>query len=209
MPPLSIKERDVLLLLFIDYSRDYNASSLSKKVGLTRRGALKIMKKLREQEMVISRQYGRAIFYKVDLNNVYAKQRVIVALMEKAREKAKRWLFEFEKLGALAEIMIIFGSAIRNYEKANDIDLVLVYQQKEEMAIQKEVEFNRRTSLKPIHLIKQSPQDFIHNLKKPDPVLINALRLGCVLKGYEKVIDAVHEAQKVHGLFAVPEPEQR
>ena len=209
MPPLSIKERDVLLLLFADYSKDYNASSLSKKVGITSRGALKIVKKLREQEMVISRKYGKAIFYKVDLNNTYARQRVIVALMEKAREKAKRWLFEFEKLGALAEIVIIFGSAIRNYEKANDIDLVLVYQQKEEMAIQKEIEFHSRISLKPIHLVRQSPKDFIHNLKKPDPVLLNALKSGCVLKGYEEIVEAVHKAQTIHGLFAVPEPEPR
>ena len=209
MPPLSIKERDVLLLLFTDYSRDYNASSLSKKVGITSRGALKIVKKLREQEIVLPRQYGKAVFYKINLNNAYARQRVVVALMERAREKAKRWLYEFEKLGAYAEILIIFGSAIRNYEKAHDIDLVIVYRQEEEAAIQQEVEFRRHISLKPIHLIRQSPQDFIRNLKKPDPVLLNALRLGYVLKGYEKIVDAVDEAQKAHGLFAVPEPEPR
>ena len=209
MPPLPTKEGEILILLFTDYSKDYNASSLSKKVGITRRGALKIVKKLREQEIVIPRQYGKAVFYKVNLNNAYARQRIIVALMEKAREKAKRWLFEFEKLAAHAEIVIIFGSAIRNYEKAHDIDLVIVYQQKKEVAIQKEMEFRRQISLKPIHLVRQSPVDFVRNLKKPDPVLLNALRLGCVLKGYEKIVDAVDEAQKAHGLFAVPEPELR
>ena len=80
---------------------------------------------------------------------------------------------------------------------------------KEEMAIQKEIEFHSRISLKPIHLVRQSPKDFIHNLKKPDPVLLNALKSGCVLKGYEEIVEAVHKAQTIHGLFAVPEPEPR
>ena len=66
-----------------------------------------------------------------------------------------------------------------------------------------------RILLKPIHPVKQTPKDLIKNLKMPDPVIINALRFGYVLCGYEEIIKAVHLAQKSHGNFAVPEPKQR
>src|SRR3989338_474959 len=130
MRPYTLKEQEVLLLLFKDFSRDYNASSLSQKVGVTRRGALKIMKKLKEQGLLIGRQYGKAVFYKINLNDPYAQKIIETLLMQEAREKSRRWLFEFKELFPHLQIAILFGSTVRDYEKAKDIDVVMVFVKK-------------------------------------------------------------------------------
>lgn len=209
MAPLAKTERAVLLLLFKDFSTDYNANLICKKLEISRRGALKIVKKLKEQELLIGRQYGKAVFYKVNLAQAYTRKVIEVLLMEESKEKGSRWLSEFKELFPQVSIAIIFGSAIRNYDKANDIDLVVVFTKKKYKTVTEWIADKNRILLKPIHRIIQTPQDLIKNLKMPDPVIVNALRFGYILHGYEELIDAVYQAQKSHGNFAVPEPEKR
>ncbi len=58
---LSDKEKAILLLLFKDFSSSYNARSISGKVGMTPRGALKALKSLEKQDCVIPKRCGKAI----------------------------------------------------------------------------------------------------------------------------------------------------
>ncbi|MBI2145914.1 nucleotidyltransferase domain-containing protein [Candidatus Woesearchaeota archaeon] len=209
MPPLATKEREVLLLLFKDFSKDYNANSVSKKLQMSRRGALKIVKKLEKQGLLLGRQYGKAVFYKINLNEIYARKMIEILLMEESKEKAARWLFEFKELFPQLQIIILFGSTVRDYDKAHDIDLLLVFTKTKFKTILEWITMKNRILLKPIHPINQTSQDLITNLKKPDPVVLNALRFGYVLYGYEKLIKAVYQAQQAYGNFAVPEPKSR
>ncbi len=203
------KEQEVMLLLFKNFSSHYNANTLSKKIGLSRPGALKIVKSLKKQGLVVSKQYGKAIFYKVNLESDYNKQIVKTLLMGEAREKGRRWLHEFKAFFEHLEMAVLFGSAVRDYSKANDVDIILVLAQKKIKVVQELINDKNRILVKPIHPLWQSPNDIVKNLALPDPVIVNALRFGYVLHGYDLLIDAVHKAQKAHGIFAVPEPERR
>lgn len=203
------KEREVMLLLFKDFGSQYNANTLSQKIGLSRPGAMKILKNLKKQGLVISKQYGKAVFYKVNLDGEYAKQIIKTLLMGEVREKARRWLHEFKDFFEHLEIAVLFGSTVHDYNKANDVDLLLVLVQKKLEIVRKLINEKNRILLKPIHPLWQSPNDIVNNLALPDPVIVNALRFGYVLHGYDQLINAVHKAQKIHGVFAVPEPERR
>ena len=209
MTSLAKTERAVLLLLFKDFTIDYNANTICKKLGVSRRGALTIVKKLKNRGLLISRRYGKSVFYKVNLAETYTCKVIEVLLMDESKENGSRWLFEFKGLFPLVSIAIIFGSAIRNYDKANDIDLVVVFTKTKFKIVTEWIADKNRILLKPIHRIIQTPQDLIKNLKMPDPVIVNALRFGYILHGYEELIAAVYQAQKAHGNFAVPEPEKR
>ena len=92
MVELTRKEGEVLLKLFKDFSRDYNANSLSKEVEITPRGMLKILKKLESKGLARGKQFGKAIFYKVDLEDHYVAKIIETLLIAEAREKASRWL---------------------------------------------------------------------------------------------------------------------
>src|SRR3989344_1811249 len=203
------KEREVILLLFKDFSSQYNANTLSQKIGLSRPGALKIVNSLKKQGLVVSKQYGRAVFYKVNLESDYTRQVVKTLLMGETLEKGRRWLHEFKDFFEHLEIAVLFGSTVRDYNKANDVDIILVLAQKKIKIVQRLITDKNRILVKPIHPLWQSPNDIVKNVALPDPVIVNALRFGYVLHGYDQLIDSVHKAQKAHGMFAVPEPPRR
>tara|TARA_Y100000310_G_C20509442_1_gene728080 strand:- start:175 stop:768 length:594 start_codon:yes stop_codon:yes gene_type:complete len=191
MTSLTTKENEVLLMLFKDFTKDYNANSLSKIVGITPRGALKILKNLHKQNLLMCKKFGKAVFYKLNLEDYYTFRTIETLLIYEAREKVPRWLAEFKELFKDVEIAIIFGSIIRNPKQANDIDLLLVFTQKKMKQVKDFINEKNKILLKPIHSIMQSPNDIKKNLKKKDPVVLNALKRGYVLHGYDKLIEVV------------------
>ena len=48
--------------------------------------------------------------------------------------------------------------------------------------------------LKKLHPIKQTKKDLIKNIKIADKVVINALKEGVTLHGYEKIIELIKNA---------------
>ncbi|MBI2668756.1 nucleotidyltransferase domain-containing protein [Candidatus Woesearchaeota archaeon] len=209
MKLITTTEGKALLLLYKDFASDYNANTLAAKLGITRRGALNVVKTLHQEELVISRRYGRAIFYKANLANPYGCDMVKMLLMTETQQQAQRWRHQFEKLFPITEAVIIFGSAVRDYAKARDIDLLVVVQEKHLTAAQQIVQKENKVSLKPIHVVWQSPKDFKNNIQKPDSVLLNAIKFGYVLRGYEVIIQTILQVQQGYGYFAIPKPESR
>src|SRR3989338_727821 len=181
MKLLTPTEAKVLLLLFKEFNIDYNANTIAKRLNITRRGALKIVKHLHNK----------------------------VLLMNQAKQKASRWLYQYHKFFHDTTALILFGSIIHNERKANDIDLIIVTSTQKINQVQELITSENRIALKPIHPIWQHPSDLIKNLQKPDPVLLNALKLGYILHGYDFIIETVHKAQQTYGHFAVPNPEAR
>ncbi|MBI4980051.1 nucleotidyltransferase domain-containing protein [Candidatus Woesearchaeota archaeon] len=191
MSSLTPKENEVLLTLFKDFSKNYNANSLSKQVDITPRGALKVLKNLHQRGLLVSQQFGKAVFYKVNLEDYYSFRTIETLLISEAREKASRWLSEFKELYKEVEIAIIFGSIIKEPRQANDIDILLVFAPSQMKAVKYFISEKNKILLKPIHPIMQSSTDIKKNLKKKDPVILNALRRGYVLHGYDKLIGVV------------------
>lgn len=191
MNTLTPKENEVLLALFKDFSKDYNANSISKRAGITPRGALKILQHLKKLNLVLSKPFGKAVFYKVNLDDYYTLRVMETLLMAESREKAPRWLSEFQELFKEVEIGLIFGSITRQPKEAKDIDLLLVFPQKKMKSVKNYIQEKNKILLKPIHPLMQSPEDIKNNLKKKDPVILSALSTGYVLSGYEQLLEVV------------------
>jgi len=185
------KESEALLVLFKDFSSDYNANSISKKLNITPRGALKILNNLYSEKTLIRRKFGKAIFYKVNLDDNYAKKLIETLLIKEAREKAARWLYDFEGLAETAQFVLIYGSAVRNYEKARDIDLLLIIEKEKYKEISKLIYEKNRILIKPIHPLIMVSSDLEKNLKNENPAMINAIRECYVLHGHDKMIEVV------------------
>lgn len=69
MESVTCNEMRLVLRIFKDFSVDYNANSLSKELGLTAMGVLKILKRLKARGILKSRMLGRAVFYKPNYSN--------------------------------------------------------------------------------------------------------------------------------------------
>lgn len=185
------KECEVLLKLFKDFSADYNANSLSKVMKLTPRGTLKIVKSLFQQGILQKKKFGKAMFYKVNFKEDYPCKLIETLLRAEAQQHASRWIFELKDSFKDIEIAILFGSVIRDSQKAKDVDVLLVFKKEKYKPLKEFIEQKNRIVLKPLHPILQLPEDIKNNLKKKDPVILNALQQGYVLYGYEKLIEVV------------------
>ncbi len=193
MATLTKKEAELLLLLFKDFTTNYNSNSISKKVNLTARGALKVLKSLDKKRLLTKKQYGKAVFYKVNTSDYYVFRVIETLLIQEAREKASRWLFDFEEIINEVEIVILFGSIIRTPRKAEDVDVLLAFKEEKLKKVNDLINQKNKILLKPIHPIFQTKSDFKENLKLSDPVVINAARKGYILHGYEDVIEVIRD----------------
>lgn len=194
MKDITGNEIRVLLALFKDFSSDYNANSLSKKSGLTPMGTLKILKRLEKQQILKSRQLGKAVFYKPNLND-YTKAQIKFLLQKEAEEsppRIKMWVKELRKFRETAEIGILFGSILKG-EKFNDVDLLLVINKSQNRKVNQLIKEIDNINVKKIHVIRQTKNDLKSNLKNKDRVLLNILRSGIVLFGYEEIIGVVED----------------
>jgi len=186
-------EKEIVLKLFKDFKADYNPSSIAKLLGKTRVGAFKALNFLEKDSIVIGKRMGRARFYKINLKDNYARKNVETLLMEEARNYT-RWKEEFKELSGFTDIIILFGSIIKNEDKANDIDLLLVYNKKNNDKVNKFIKEKNQMLIKKIHPIKQTREDLIKNIKKDDKVIISAIREGVVIHGYEKITEVIKNA---------------
>lgn len=192
MQPRTQLENKIMIKLFTDFSTKYNASNIAKVLNKTRVGTFKALKKLEKERLVIGETLGRARFYKLNLEDDYVKKSIELLLMEKAR-KNQRWINEFEPFFEYAQIVMIFGSIIKNEKAANDIDLLIVLDKKDNKEINKIISSKNLVLTKKIHAIKQTEEDMIKNLKSSGKVMQNVIKNGIVLKGYEKLVSIIQD----------------
>jgi len=197
MKGLSDKEIEILLILAKDFSTDYNANNITKKIRITPAGAFKAMKNLEKKGLITGKKMGKAVFYKLNLNDYYTFRTIETLLINESKEKASRWLKEFKDLFNHVEILIIFGSIIGYPKKANDIDLLVVFRKEKNNLVNKIIDERRAISIKAIHLIKQTPADLNRNLKNNDKVILSAIKNGYILCGYDKLLGVVKNVTSI------------
>ena len=188
---LTIKEGEIMLVLFKDFTTWYNATNISRVIKITPRGSLKVLKNLEKQEYVISKQFGKAIHYKINFNNL-TKKTLELLLLEEAEKKHKRWVHEFKEFEK-PKILILFGSVLKNKDY-KDIDLLIVIENKNYSTIMNLIDKKNKILIKPVHPIIQTMEDLKDNILKKDEVILDALRTGIVLNGQKEIIGIIENA---------------
>lgn len=191
---LTKKEGEIMMVLFKDFTTWHNATSISKIIKITSRGSLKALKNLEKREFVTSKQFGKAIQYKINFSNL-AKKTIELLLLEEAEKKYKRWVDEFKDLKE-AKILILFGSLLkkRDYE---DVDLLIIIENKDYKTVMDIIDKKNKVLMKPIHPVSQTIEDLRNNLLKKDEVILDALRTGIVLKNQKEIIDIIENVTSI------------
>ncbi|MBU4069596.1 MAG: hypothetical protein KJ646_01290 [Nanoarchaeota archaeon] len=189
-------EEKVVLRILKNCSVEYNANSISKVLGLTPMGSLKLLRRLEEQKIIILRRVSNIKFYNFNFENQYAKDYVSLILRKEADNCSafvKRWVGEIRKIG-IAEGAIIFGSVLRDDKSARDIDVLFVVDKKNFGRLRKKIEKINTISEKKIHPVYQSGKDLLKNLKNRDKVVLEIIR-GLVVSGEKKFVDLLEVAR--------------
>jgi len=195
MASLTLKERETILLLFKDYNTFYNANSISKVLNISHVGSQKIFKRALQENLVTRRTIGKSIIYKLNFNNDYVTNLVSFLLADEAN-KFKRWKEEFKELFKKDRIVMLFGSAIKDYAHAHDIDIMVVLENKEVKKADAILKKKEEILPKKIHAIKLTRSDLLKNLKREDKVFIDIIKNAIILYGQDTYVEIMKNAQK-------------
>jgi len=196
MKEITKAEMDIVLKLVKSPEVDYNANSLAKTVGITAMGALKILKRLESESVLKSKKIGKAAIYRLNAENSYGRRHVELILSREslhANHQVKRWVEELRKIKN-ADVIVLFGSVLEK-PNPNDIDVLLITDQKRFPKLQQEVKELNEINIKKIHPMYQTYHDIIKNIKKRDKPLLNAIK-GIVVIGEEKFLEIYNESRK-------------
>ncbi len=190
---MKVKNKEkVILSILKSPEKEYNANNLSKVIGITSMGILKILRSLLKEDVLSLKKVSNINFYKINFSNTYSLDYSIFLLKDEAEYTSsyvKRWVRELRKIKS-AEIGIIFGSVLSKKEKANDIDVLFVLKRENFDKLKKEIEKLNILNDKKIHAVYQTKEDLLLNIKKRDKIVLDALK-GIVAfgeKGYVELL---------------------
>jgi|SRR3989344_4114208 len=192
MIQLTKKERETLLILFKDFTSFYNANSISKILKISHVGAQKIFKRMLKENILTSRTIGKSIVYKLNFNNNYVGQLISFLLADEANN-FNRWKEEFKELFKEGRIVMLFGSAIKDYAHAKDIDIMIVLDKKDAKVVESILVKKGRILPKKLHAIKLAREDLLNNLRKRQEAMINIVKNAIILYGYDKYTEVIKD----------------
>ena len=195
MKHITDNEMKLMLTIFKNPRIEYNSNNISKVLGISRMGCLKIAKKLERERIIILKQMGKAKFFSLDLSKDYVKNYVSFLLKIEAEQSTsyvRVWVNELRNKITKAKIIILFGSVLKKEKEANDIDVMFVTTQKNFEKLKKEVESINLISYKRIHPLYQGLQDLKDNLRKNDPVILNVIN-GIIVSGAEELVELIKD----------------
>lgn len=190
MVSLTGKERAALLILFKDFTAYHNANSISKVLGISRVGALKLFRRLESQGLLASQRIGKSIVYKPKLNDDYVKKLIAFLLADEANN-FKRWKEEFKELFRRGRIVMLFGSVLRNYEEANDIDLLVASAKSEKEEIDEILGKKADVLPKRLHAIQLTAVELERNIKRKEAAVLDIVKTGVVLCGQDDYVEVL------------------
>ena len=195
---ISLTQNDAKLInfLFRNFSSLYSLRQIAKQIGVSPEGASKIMKRLKEKDIaVLESSVAGKIYYKFNFSsNVALRLAELVLTQNELNPASKVLARDMENFRKHAKACIIYGSILTKGSKANDYDVMLMFEKedyKDVMTAHKEIS---KIHPKKIHLMMQTEKDFIGNLKKRHPPLLSLLQTGAVLWGEKFIVEAVKNA---------------
>ena len=191
------KAHEIMILLLKDFN-SHTATSLSKKLEMSRWGMWKILKRLEKEHLIILKRVGsgKTSTQTIGLNwgNVLTEKNLALALTQEAL-RYKRWRFNFEKLEKYADFLIVFGSVLHSPEEANDVDVLVVAEKKNLSSIGDLIDEIQVSMEKNVHSINFTKSEFKKELKKGNKAYMDAVKKGVILFGQENFIKFIKGMQ--------------
>ncbi|MEK6816271.1 MAG: nucleotidyltransferase domain-containing protein [Bacteroidota bacterium] len=191
MIQITQKEREALLMLFKNFTNFYNANSIGKELGISHVGAQKMLKRFAEQDIADAKIIGKSITYKLRLEDEYVCQLITFLLADEANTH-KRWKEEFKGMFKKGRIILIYGSAIKDYAHSSDIDIMAIIDSKDANDINRIIRKKEEVLPKKIHAIKLNHIDFLKSLK--NKAMNDIIKNAIVLYGQEKYVEMMKDA---------------
>lgn len=190
---------EILLFLLKNFQGESSINQIAKFIKKAPSGVFKELARLEKRNIVLGKKIGNAKIYKLNLEYMETRKKCELLLLEEKNKFLKKPLAsllakDLMKLEEYSDIVAIFGSVLEKAEP-RDIDVFIVAKPKFAGIIEK---ICRETSVlysKNISPLILSYSDFVANLKKSDVVILDIVKKGVVLSGYEKFVGGIRNAK--------------
>ncbi len=195
---LTLNEKRVLRFLATSPNRDYSINGIAKACGITPNGAHRLLNKFHMLGILEPEHIANIKSYKLDFSE--EKKEKTMRILELAftidilEGRIKPRKLDLASLKDRTEACILFGSYITTKQKPNDLDILFVLKQKDFVEFKRGLAKAQDIIPLKIHEVIQTEDDLRQNLKKGDPLVIEALRNGIVLWGEDILVKVVKDA---------------
>jgi len=190
----SLTENETRMMDFLirNFSERNSINAIGRKLKISHTGAHKILKKLEGMKAVKPERIGNAVYYKANLEEDVGKKMSEFALVNKALNPFSQVLEDdFRPFKDIVSCCVLFGSVLKKGREAGDIDVMLVFEQKDFKKVMKRLDELREMKTKKIHELIQTKADLARNIRKGDKVILDIMRNGQVLWGSEVIVEAI------------------
>jgi predicted nucleotidyltransferase len=192
MVSLTKNEAGTVNFLIRNFSQKYNINQLSRELKLSPRGIFKILKKLESKNYLISTKNGNNMFYDINFNSEEAMDMCkFVLAEEKQTPFIKVKIDDLKELKKIVDLAILFGSVLTKEKEANDVDVILVFNEKKFSEVERGIQKINLIAYKKLHAVYQTKKDFIENIKRKDKVIISAIKTGIIVWGRDLFMEAL------------------
>ncbi|MFH1710738.1 MAG: hypothetical protein ABH840_00330 [Nanoarchaeota archaeon] len=191
----------ILSILIKEPLVDHSATSISKTLGITRQGLWKTLNKLSKDKLIslksIADTKKSAFNIKLNFENPIT-EKVISLLLTKESLNYERWRFNFSEVKDYSKFIILFGSILHSPKEANDIDLLVIADDKKDFnTINKIMLKLQQSQIKKIHFIDISDNVLKGELKtNKNKAYLDAFKKGIVLFGQDDYVKFIRDLNK-------------
>ncbi|MBI2129228.1 hypothetical protein HYU07_03225 [Candidatus Woesearchaeota archaeon] len=184
--------------IFKHYKDRRNARQLARILNINHAHANKLCNLLAEKRLLIKEEIGNSAYFSFNYENKLAVKFMEYVLSLEEKEFPK-WLIvvlhSLKKFMPYLEMGLVFGSSIKTRD-FNDIDVLLVYDEKESKKISKIKEEIRKSQLveQPIRYADVAEKDML--LNKGDKTFYSIMSDSLIFHNPEKYVEVVKKCRK-------------
>lgn len=195
MVSLTENKSKVVNFLIRNFYKKNTIRMIAKQLGLSPMGAQKILKEFERENITIKEKIGTGIFYSLDLNNKVAfKLAELILTQNKLNSYAKVYAKDLEKIREYVKACVLYGSILTKREGAGDVDVLVIIDKKNFKKVESKKDEIAKIATKELHFMYQTQKDFEENIKKKDKPILDIIRKGVVLWGYNFILKGIKNA---------------
>lgn len=198
MAEISENAKKALKIIFTDFLANYNSNNIRKKIQISNAGSLKLLRNLKEKNILTGKKMGKAIFYNVNLKNDYILKLLELIFLDHRNLSsfAKGWIHDLRSFSQTTKAVFLFGSILRKGKNARDVDVCFILKShKDYSKLQSKVEdINKKNRLK-IHPLYLTEKDFEKKLKGKDKPLVDMVKNCAVVHGENLFVEVLKNVQ--------------
>lgn len=204
---LSDNGKLALKIIFTDFLSSYNSYSIKGKLGISSVGSLKLLRSLKEKNILVSERMGNAVFYKPNLKSAYVVKLLELVFLDYSGLSSfvKGWVYDLRSFAQDTKAVFLFGSILTKGKSAGDVDVCFILMSpKDYTRLQGKVgEMNRKNRLK-IHPLYLTLGEFEKKLREKDIALVDIVRSCVVVNGPELFVEVLKNVQSREQSAVVP-----